>query len=243
MQSVKGWDRIIAAVKTELGLCALAILSFAAFAFPMAVTWPQGAQMVLVGAAFIGLCLLLGALIRKPRLETAEQRDRRRGIRSFLPVLALVIGAASGLATSLLGPRQPSPPILRAPYGGLIACNQARCGELEGEWRCGSSVGFPGGHLGQVTADSPSGQPTVLCAELKAQRVDLDQDYVSTCPTDPPQPASAANSLDRRCTPPCNDMSVELCRAGGGSNASIICELKNADRAPAKRVLLCGCWR
>ena len=103
MQSVTGWDRVIVAVRSELGLCALAILSFTAFSFPMALTWPQSAQMMLVGALFLGLILLISALLRKPQQQARENPTHRRlGIRSALPVLALAFGAASGLATGIL---------------------------------------------------------------------------------------------------------------------------------------------
>jgi hypothetical protein len=93
-----------------------------------------------------------------------------------------------------------------------------------------------------VTAKGPPGA-TFLGGHADAYPQNLDKTFTSrsACLMNPAQPPTVASSQQRRCAPPCDDISVEKCSASN-DDPSVTCEYVNAKDAPNKKVVLGACF-
>lgn len=168
---------------------------------------------------------LAGRAIMKDRSLMFVSMQRVIG----LSALFLLISVSSILA-------QDSPNIPESDAGG--------CGAKHGVWATSQLQGIPGdGNRHNFSVSAPNGTSQFLGGAVRGFRADLDNGYSFTCTINPAQPASVANSEQRRCSPPGNDMSVEKCTATNGSTGQLFCEYVNATNAPTKRIELGGCWK
>lgn len=122
----------------------------------------------------------------------------------------------------------------------LAECTKTDCDNAKGIWACGTN-GVPGDGTSHVavTANGPPG--AVACGQARAFRMGADNGFSGSCKVNP-QPPTNANSKDRRCKSPNDDMSVEKCSSTTGSTASASCEYVNAQGAYPKFVELCACF-
>lgn len=141
------------------------------------------------------------------------------------------ISAARAVATVL----QDSPNIPEMDAGG--------CQHNSGLWSS-TQQGIPGdGNPHNFAVNAPNGAAEFLGGTARGFRQTLDQSWSFTCTINPVQPPTVANSQQRRCTPPGDDMSVEKCTATSGSTGTLFCEYVNSTNAPPKMVELGGCWK
>jgi hypothetical protein len=135
--------------------------------------------------------------------------------------------------------------LLSSPMAGtaMDECSKAACEAQRGRWSCAQRE-IPGdGAIHDFAVRGSSANAAFVCGQAAAMRQGLDSDFVASCMLDPEQPPSIENSLERRCTRPSDDMSVEVCVQVGGSNPNLSCRYANPAGASRKTIRLCGCWR
>jgi hypothetical protein len=124
-------------------------------------------------------------------------------------------------------------------FAQVAETDEGACAQSHGVWTEGSATGINGDGTTKVTASvtGPQGH-TVLGAHAKGKR-EGDGEYTFSCTMNPPQPPTVANSEQRRCTPPGNDMSVESCSVNG---TTVGCQYVNSKNAPVKLVIVGACF-
>jgi Carboxypeptidase regulatory-like domain len=114
------------------------------------------------------------------------------------------------------------------------------CAAAKGSWQPNTGAVPGNGIPTEVSVAFPPGASRVLGSFARTSRMGLDNGFVAACPVDPAQPPSAANSAQRRCAAPAQDMSVEQCLAAG---SSLTCWYVNSVGANTKTVQLFGCFK
>jgi hypothetical protein len=150
---------------------------------------------------------------------------------SVLQRFALTFGSRYALMFILMG---------IVAYAQVNEMTPAACKEASGVW-IKATRGVPGDGTSyvRITATGPAASE-VLGGQTFAYRQLRGNENESTCLMNPPQPPTVANSSKRRCTEPCNDMSVESCKVLG---SAVTCEYVNSKDAPAKFVTMGVCFK
>jgi hypothetical protein len=150
-----------------------------------------------------------------------------RILKGFMPALVFRCGAIIVVLATIC-------------YGQVKDVDQVACKKAKGIW-IKATQGIPGdgtSHV-KIVATGPDGYE-VVGGHASGLRQNLDNEWTFSCLMNPAQPPTVANSEERRCTPPGNDMSVEQCSTNG---SAVTCEYVNQKNAPSKLVELGACFK
>ena len=103
---------------------------------------------------------------------------------------------------------------------------------------------FPGdGNVYDMSVSGPNGASDFLGGYLLAKVDGVDNSYKWSCPLNPEQPPTVANTGKRRCKGNAADTSIEHCESAGGNTPSFSCTLAIEAGHPSHSFQLYGCWK